>query len=225
MRLIFICLLIANIAIAVWGFFLRDGADASSAGPASISTIVTKVDESQELPGSGDSVSQGDVEDPNRAKRLCEIIGPFDDDQMAADFVERLRSIDIVASVDNLELPAGESYWLHLEPEDSVALAFKRLAEVQSQGIESYVVGRGELKNAISLGVFTYKNLAEERAGVLRSAGLEPIVRKVQRTQVEIWVTIQPEDALKISDLTWTRLLEGMSSQERRQNFCLPVAS
>lgn len=228
MRLIFICLLVVNVGIAVWGFFLRSDGVARSSADAPVSTIVTKID--------GDGVSAGaqsmelgeesaTVEDPSAAKRLCEIVGPFDDDTLAANFVERLRSIDVPAAVENMELPAGASYWLHLAPEDSVALAFKKLAEVQSQGIESYVVGRGELKNAISLGVFTYQNLAEDRAAELKKAGLDPIIRKVQRTQVEVWVTIQPENAAKISDLTWSRLLEGMDSQERRQNFCLPVAS
>jgi len=227
MRLIFICLLLTNIGIAAWGFlWAANGEESSVSERPAVSTIVTKVSsEEKQVPASDDVGAELGEASGNSAKRLCEIVGPFDDDQKASDFVERLRSIDIPASVENLELPAGESYWLHLPPEQTVALAFKRLAELQAQGIESYVVGRGELKNAISLGVFTYPDLAEARAAVLTKQGLDAEIKKVQRTQVEVWVTIQPENAEKISDLTWARVLEGISAQERRQNFCLPVAS
>jgi len=54
----------------------------------------------------------------NGDPRLCELVGPFSDNDDAAVFAERLRAIDIVSSVEPIELNAGSSYWVHLQPEE-----------------------------------------------------------------------------------------------------------
>ena len=161
----------------------------------------------------------------NASGALCELVGPFETLSGAEDFTQRLSSIDIESKVQSIELPAGKSYWVHLLPEPSSEEAYRKLADLQSQNIESYVIRKGDLENAISLGVFTYEELAMRKLESLKRKGLDAKLREVQRTQTEIWVEISPGEAEKMSTLTWERMLNGLSSQERRQNFCLDVAS
>jgi len=125
-------------------------------------------------------------------------------------FAERLRAIDIVSSVEPIELNAGSSYWVHLQPEESAAAAYRRLAELQSLKVESYVIGSGDLKNAVALGVFTQQKHAEETQSDLSKQGVDAVITTKPRTEVEIWVSIQPEYAEKISEITWQNLLDGM---------------
>lgn len=216
MRLIFITLLVVNVLVFGWGvFFSSPDVVANSAPPKHEDRIktISVNEETEQLPA-------GEAQ-----KRLCELVGPFADDLNAEVFVERLRSIDIPAGIDHVELPAGASYWVHLPPEETTSSAYKKLAELQALGIESYVIGRGDLRNAVSLGVFSKPALADAKKLELEKEGFEPIITVKPRTEVEIWVVIQSDFAEKMSDLTWARMLEGMTSQERRQNFCLPVAS
>ena len=225
MRWIFFSLLVANLVVAVWGIFFKQPSQNMSAAypPASVSksAVVLSAKDEQGI-GSGDEL-EGSSE--SRESVLCELVGPFNDVSVAENFQKRLASIDVISSQQEVELPAGASYWVHLAPESSREADFRRLAALQAQEIESYVIGSGELKNAVSLGVFSVESLANARVEALKAAGLEPVKSVFERKEIELWVEIPPEEAKKMSDLTWERMLEGLSSQERRQNFCLPVAS
>ncbi len=242
MRLIFFSLCIVNIVIAVWGLFLRAD-DSFAAGEAGVAkTAELRAAGSEQFDGGQldqavhlTSDSPEPFEEapevqlpsvlPGESKGLCELVGPFESRSNAENFSERLLSIDVKSTVENIELPAGQSYWVHLKPELNSDAAFRRLSELQSQGIESYVIRKGELQNAISLGVFTYKDLATRRLTSLKKMGLAPQITVVERTQIEVWVMLQPVEVQKMSEITWTRMLQGLRSQERRQNFCLDVAS
>lgn len=228
MKLIFFTLVLANLALAVWGVFFREQVitsnipNAEPVHEAKVKTITA--DEGVKTVAAPPS-SVSDVAVDGSERRLCELVGTFSDDEGAEVFVERLRSIDIQSTVERFELPSGASYWVHLPPEETTAAAYRKLAELQAMDVESYVIGRGDLQNALSLGVFSREQLATNKKDAMLALGLNPIITVKPRTEIEIWVSIQPEYAEKISELTWENLMEGMSSQERRQNFCLPVAS
>lgn len=224
MRLVFLTLLIVNVLVALWGLFLLDKpvTDNPAAAKPMLEAKVKTITADPALKLNPSSLTAEQVEPE---KRLCELVGPFGSDTDADNFGERLRSIDVLSVVERIEIPSGASHWVHLPQEETSSAAFQRLAELQALSIESYVIGRGDLKNAVSLGVFSREDLADAKKAELEGLGFNPVITVKPRTVIEIWVSIQPEYAEKISDLTWERLLEGMSSQERRQNFCLPVAS
>jgi hypothetical protein len=223
MRFIFLSLVLANICVAVWGLFFK-GAESplpqkADAVPAVVKTASGLTSDSIE--GSGKVANEGEAPASGR----CELVGPFLSDDEASSFVNKLASIDVLSRVQSIELPSGVSYWVHLAPEESREAAFRRLAELQSQNIESYVIGRGPLANAVSLGVFTVESLAEFHIEKLSKLGLAPLKTEFERSDNELWVEIERAEAEKMSEMTWSRMMDGLSSQERRQNFCLPVAS
>ena len=223
MRYIFISLVFANLCVAIWGLFF-DGSESNAVDPVSSASSVSKSATDKVLHNYEESADAASAEN-SASPKLCELVGPFESDSNAEDFVARLKSIDIRSAIQSVELPAGSSYWVHLPPEESREAAFRRLAELQSQKIESYVIGSGPLANAVSLGVFTIEGLADEHLVSLNSLGLQALKTEFERKELELWVEIQPLEAEKMSDSTWRRMLDGMTAQERRQNFCLPVAS
>ena len=158
-------------------------------------------------------------------KTLCEMVGPFKEKARADEFISRLSAIDIGSLVKELELPNGPGYWVYLKPEDSRRAALRRLAELQARGIDSYVIPKGELANGISLGMFSQENLAKSRLSEMVAIGLDAQLETIERTYRETWVMLNPEEDKKMSNLTWERVLEGLDRLERRQNFCLDVAS
>lgn len=156
---------------------------------------------------------------------LCDMVGPFKDLAQAGLFLERLSAIDIAAETKELELPAGSRFQIYLPPEGSHKAALRKLTELQSRKIDSYIIPRGELGNGISLGMFSREELADQHLRKMRSAGLKPEKKVIERTYWENWVMLAPGEASKMSNLAWGRVMEGINDIERRQNFCLDVAS
>jgi len=223
MRLVFISLIVANLSIAVWGAFFRSAPEESQSASV-VSTATFKAGASSQVVSSQDG-DESAKDEESVSEGLCQLVGAFEGADAAQSFVQRLASIDIKAQIKNVELPAGVSYWVHLEPEETREAAFRKLAELQSQNIESYVIGKGVLANAVSLGVFTVESIADAHFAELTKMGLEPIKTEFERKDLEVWVEISSSEARKMSELTWARMLDGLPKQERRQNFCLPVAS
>lgn len=155
----------------------------------------------------------------------CEMVGAFRNKNEAANFIERLIAVGAVARQKEMVLPAGPGYWVYLKPERSREGAFQKLKELQSRGIDSYVIPKGELVNGISLGMFSQKDLSEMRLREMKDYGLQPMLEVVERTYREFWVMLDQGEESKMSEITWTRVLDGFDSVERRQNFCLDVAS
>lgn len=158
-------------------------------------------------------------------KELCMFVGPFETVEAAQQLVERLIAMDIDGRVADMEIPAGQGYWVHLEPLESRREALRRLSELQAQGVDSYVIPKGDLMNGISLGMFSQESLAQARAREMREAGLDAKIDVIERTYKEIWVSMPDADARNLGDQAWQRLLESDKNVDRRQNFCLHVAS
>lgn len=158
-------------------------------------------------------------------KMLCDIVGPFESKVVANDFIERLKAVDVSSKEKELELPAGMGYWVYLEPLSNRREALRMLSELQAKRIDSYVIPRGDLANGISLGMFSKKALSDARVKKMKSIGLEPLVEEIERTYRELWVMLEPGESSKMSQITWDRVMEGINELERRQNYCLDVAS
>jgi len=158
-------------------------------------------------------------------KPLCEMVGPFEGRDKALQFMERLGAIDIQSEVRELELPAGSRFQVYLPAAASHKAALRKLAELQAKKVDSYIIPKGELENGISLGMFSQEALAEQQVKDMRAIGLTPEVKIIERTYWEIWVMLAPGEGGKMSNLAWGRVMEGINQLERRQNFCLDVAS
>lgn len=236
MRWVFFSLLGINALVFAWG--VMSGSDQPSTAEVRESPFPYKdLPELKMLGEVGDIQAVGgreerappapttfDVSKIN-AKTLCEMVGPFKDTAAAEDFSSRLSAIDINGSIKDLELPAGPGYWVYLKPAENRRAALRRLAELQARGIDSYVIPKGEFENGISLGMFSQENLAKARLAEMVAIGLEPYLDTIERTYRETWVMLDPGEERKMSNLTWNRVMEGLNHLERRQNFCLDVAS
>jgi len=235
MRWIFFSLLILNAATLVWGFVFEDeqlpAVHAEKPFPykevASLSLLGEGQGELVAVPIERSSTPMASLQNPVKVdgKDLCQLVGAFKSHEIAQSFVERLTAIDIKAQVRDLRLPAGPGYWVYLEPLPNRKAALRQLAELQSQKIDSYVIPKGELENGISLGLFSQQDLAKSRLQEMQKRGLEPRLDTIERTYREIWVMLEHTEDAKMSDLTWDRVMEGFNQLERRQNFCLDVAS
>lgn len=153
------------------------------------------------------------------------MLGPYGQLLQAEYAVERLSSLGVVARIAPVEIKDGESYWVYLKPEISEKEAVRRLYELANKNIESHIIAKGELTNGISFGRFADYVEAEARSAEIKKQGYEPEIKMLPRVIQETWVVVDSGFAEKIDESVWADLITKESGLEKRQNFCLGVAS
>ena len=156
---------------------------------------------------------------------FCTMIGPYSQLLQAEYAVERLVALGAAAHITPVEIKEGESYWVFLRPEVSEKEALRRLYELQKKNIESHVITKGELTNGISFGRFADYIDAEARSNEIKQQGYEVDIKMLPKMIHETWVVIEAGFAEKIDETVWVDLLTKETALEKRQNFCLGVAS
>lgn len=172
-----------------------------------------------------EAVAQGQADIATDGQQLCTLVGAFAESRKAEYFVEHLRALDIVGSVQQMEVPGESSYWVYLPAEVSKKKALRLLHELQAKKIDSYVIPKGDLANGISLGLFSSEDAALRRQDEVAGHGYSAQVEEVERTYEEVWVVLAAAEAEKADENLWKKLLDKQENLELRQNFCPDVAS
>lgn len=237
MRAIFLVLLVANLAFFVHQYFF-DTSD--KVAPLNNQAVVGQVESKNNLHllsevGEQKSlikktevavqVKSVDTESATKSSELCTMLGPYEQLLQAEYAIERLNALGINAHIVPIEIQEGESFWVYLKPEMSEKEAVRRLYELQKKNIESHVITTGELANGISFGRFAEYAEAEVKLNEVKSQGYDVAIKRLPKTIQETWVAIESGFAEKVDNSVWGDLLNKQSGLEKRQNFCLGVAS
>lgn len=234
MRWIFVTLLLVNAA-----FFLWESALIVREPPVVSAAVVVRPGQSQSLISlqllsevkKERSLKQQEPEFLPLAKptgsieTLCTLVGPFSQLLAAENMLENLRALEVIATMQDLEVPEGAGYWVYLPPEVSRKAALRRLRELQSRGIDSYVIPKGDLANGISFGMFSRKELADKRLEAMRLQGYKAKINQVERSHRELWLMLPAGEVDKVAEEFWLHHAPKESLLERRQNYCLGVAT
>ena len=117
-------------------------------------------------------------------RRTCVVLGPFDTREEATAIGERIVSGGGETAVVE-ETEVGEpDYFVYVEPAASRAIAHRTWRELVAQGIDAFVIPRGERENGVSVGVFTRRELAEAQHDRVSELGFSVATRTVLRNHV-----------------------------------------
>ena len=123
--------------------------------------------------------------------RVCAAFGPFQTRQEAAALRERIASAGSEARVTEQAEVGEPDYHVYVAPAASRALAHRTWGELVRQGIDAFVIPRGERENGVSVGVFTRSNLAIAQRDRVAELGFPVAMRTVRRRHtvylVEAW--------------------------------------
>ena len=198
MRWIFYSLLLANLfylGLNLWND-RTDEARVVTAGPGADSG--TKVDRLLFLSESAGSSQKRDAK-LGQAKLVeasadlasCMGLGPFEDIISAQDVAERLKATGYAVEMTAVDTPTGDSdFRVVLPPFNSLQEAFRRLRELKSRNIDSYVITQGENAQGISLGVFSTIGAAEDYQKELSDLGYKVVIKVIPRVNRGYWVQI-----------------------------------
>ena len=194
MRWVFYSLLVVNLVYLGWQ--LASGA-VWNAGP---STVI-------ERPAGDPSDAPAlrllsEAPQPARALRsdapprpgLCPVVGPWSARGDAERARVQLEAAGLAATIRAVTVQKDHLNWVYLPPYDSRERALEVLSELQSRGVDSFIVKTGEDANAISLGYFTSEDSAEGLRVKMHNAGYPAFVRETSRPVTEYWLYM-PERA------------------------------
>jgi hypothetical protein len=160
--------------------------------------LVEEVEEVERVEEVGEVEDAGDVEEVERVAEVAEIkeketnckaVGPFSSLTTGQSVLERLLSMDLVVQLKALDSLLDEYYYrVLIPPVESLEVAFRNLRELQSLGIDSYVITQGEDSLGISMGVYSTALRAEEVRQKLSKDGYPTNVRQVSRIAREYWI-------------------------------------
>jgi hypothetical protein len=184
MRLLFLLLLLANLAFYVW--HQQQELGPSSSAPADAGGVA-RLELLHERPRAHRTGAQ-----EGTLSLRCGSIGPFATDQQAGRIAEQLRTAGLRVQPRTAERYEPAGHWVYLPPAADRESASRVSRELAARGVSDYyVVTTSERENAISLGLFRDKWRAEERAAAMRAQGFAPEIEERYQTRFEYWLDYQ----------------------------------
>ncbi len=207
MKTLAVALLIANVALFGWLYSRhvdRVTAAAVTREPlprdAPPLTLVAEMEELPELkepePRPGPAVDQfSEVHEHVERADRCLDIGPFASVEARDRVRDWLREYIAVLNTRSETVRKRQFFWVYLEPTSEQA-AQQNLSDLQQRGVEDYMlIRRGDLKNAISLGLFRSQDSVNRRLAELSEKGYKPVVVPRFETTDRFWIRAQLAEA------------------------------
>ena len=246
MRLLFVVLLVANVAVLIWFEWLSPPHPALQvASPLSNTKPLTLLAElspaehqalvkaatSAALPPPAPAANPASPAAATVAVSaavtapVCVSYGPFPSTEAAQTGAARLQKAG--ASVSERLVPGKVrlGYWVYLPPFSSRHEAEAAATLLKQRGVKDLYVARDEAnRNAISLGVFNQRKGAEERQQRIRKLGYHPVMTERFRDAPRYWLDARGGDGQLPPISVFTDLGEGDAAVTRQPAACGTVA-
>lgn len=190
MKFVVILLLLANAALLAWQYDRHVATATRAVVERQRATLPPDVPEltllaelpelpplKEPAPGTAGASVESRIKSDVAAADLCLDIGPFEKsdarDALAAWLQEAVASTHTRTESERTR----QFFWVYLEPTDSPETARRNLDELAGKGVSDYMlISRGDLKNAISLGLFRSQDSVNRRLAELSEKGYKPVV-------------------------------------------------
>jgi hypothetical protein len=152
---------------------------------------------------------------------LCVAVGPFDERPVADAVAEKLRTAGIVLEVREESGQLRSGYWVHLPPFPSRDAAEKVAADLAQKGAgELFIVTASEQRHAISLGLFSTPERADQRAAEVGELGYRPRIAERFREGAVFWLEYREPAELAFDVVP---LLQGLDPAIQRSARSCPT--
>lgn len=141
---------------------------------------------------------------------LCYTFGPVAEELLAVGLSDWFKSRRAWSKIRYIDEKARQLFWVYLAPQESKKVAMKTIQELKNKGISDYrFINKGNLQNAISLGLFSSQAAVNSRLRELAKKGYNPVVVPYFNSKRVYWVDVKFSKDLDISD----QLISGYPSR------------
>jgi hypothetical protein len=195
MRNLLVVLILANVIYAIWNVISY-----SHIGKMQQIELLSfsEMPGTQLQLGGSNGINTSNSSNINRNRttdHVCVLIGPESDLSLVENLNKRYESIGVTTRIVTKETDMDVDYWVYLNPEPTREAALRRLKELHSKKIDSFIIPEGELRNGVSVGIFDKEFNAEKRKAELVAYGYSVNVRAEKKIHIEYWIIIQAIDA------------------------------
>jgi hypothetical protein len=164
-----------------------------------------------------------DPREQSSGEELCQAFGPLDDLFTGQALVEKLKLYDMQTILQAVDQATGDSdYRIVIPPAKSPQDAFRKLRELKSANIDSYVITQGPDALGISLGLFSSQSGAQNASADLAADGYVTQVREIPRLLREFWVYgMTNNERLTVDAVIWEAILIEYPEIEQKMRLCL----
>lgn len=152
--------------------------------------------------------------------QVCQVVGPFLDMPKARSFASELKSEGINSELMEKEVVIESKFWVYLSPMSTKTDALRRLKQLQSKKVDSFLISRGELKNGISLGIFSSLDSANGLLARLDAAGIGAQLKKIGKSQLQFWVRVEADSLSAEAKKRFDEKLQQRSEIKVAQSAC-----
>lgn len=125
-------------------------------------------------------------------KYYCFTFGPLAEEIMAVGLRDWFKSRRAATAMRHEDQKGRQLLWIYLAPPDNRTEAMDTIRNLKDQGISDYrLIERGNLENAISLGLFSSQASVNERLQELERKGYKPIVVPYYDNKRIYWVDVK----------------------------------
>jgi len=157
--------------------------------------------------------------------KRCLLMGPTKEKVLADEMYAALNAEGILAELVIQKIDKAPGYWVYYDRFEGEGERDKQLAEFKLRGIDSFIIRKGDLAGAISLGVFENIDSTRRLKKKMAKLGYEVQFDDIEKSELEYWIL------LPLSSMTENRIkVEQIFApikklQEMREIFCKSVAS
>lgn len=127
-------------------------------------------------------------------KPICYALGPFDGLPQAKNISEKLQNLGAFTSERSTTVESPMGFWVYIESSKSWKDAKEKVIALEKHGIKDmFIVGRGNMKNAVSLGLYKNEEGAEDRVKQLKKYGEKPKIQTQYKQMDQYWIDIDVE--------------------------------
>lgn len=129
------------------------------------------------------------AQETEQEKILCFSFGPFAESRQASELSNWLKENEIQTKQRTEGNTKDQYFWIYLSPSDTKDEAMEAIADLKGKGVQDYkLINKGNLQNAISLGLFSSQSAVNRRLNELKNIGYQPIIVPYNKTELIIWV-------------------------------------
>jgi len=122
-------------------------------------------------------------------KILCVSFGPFAEKGQADELSNWLQEKEIQTKQRGEGGKQDQYFWIYLSASESEDEAMAAIADLKGKGVKDYMlINKGNLQNAISLGLFSTQSAVNKRLNELKNIGYQPIIVPYHQNESIIWV-------------------------------------
>lgn len=217
MKYFFLSLVLLNILYALWQ--LQDNTLMASAPVEPAAPPV-----SEPAPAAPVTIAELEAPRPDTAA-LCVTLGRFAEQAEAEQLRQRLLALDIESRLQAREVVVGADYWLVMPVVGGERHAVIQLSALQEQGVDSFLITRGEMAGSLSLGVFAREDYAQVRQEQLQQLGHDVRLHALNKIEQQYVVEVDSKARRLVDQAMLTRLRADFPTLQHQYQPCGGVAN